>query len=102
VIARIIEAMDAAPSLPSGVQGLGLDTSPTADPAMMTIVRRGVWNLTLAINALLPETRRHARHDADQLFPGRFGRVAMPTAGEYLPDIDRGPARPPNPQGPSS
>ena len=67
VLARIIEAMDAAPSLPPGVHGLGLDTPPAADPAMMTIARRGIWDLTLAINALMPEARRHARDDADQL-----------------------------------
>jgi hypothetical protein len=29
VLARVIEAMDTAPSLPSGVHGLGLDTSPS-------------------------------------------------------------------------
>jgi hypothetical protein len=34
---------------------------------MMTIANRGSWDLTLAINALLPEARRHARDDADQL-----------------------------------
>ena len=67
VLAHIIETMDAAPSLPPGVHGLGLDTSPAADPVMMTIARRGIWDLTLAINALLPEARRHARDDADQL-----------------------------------
>jgi hypothetical protein len=67
VLARIIETMEAAPSLPSGVHGLGLDTSPAADPAMMTTARRGIWDLTLAINALLPEASHHASHDADQL-----------------------------------
>jgi len=67
VLARIIETMDAAPSLRPGVHGFGLDTPPAADPVMMTIARRGIWDLTLAINALLPETRRHARDDADQL-----------------------------------
>ena len=67
VLAHIIEVMDAAPSLPHAIHGLGLDTSPAADPAMLTIARRGIWDLTLAINALLPETRRHARDDADQL-----------------------------------
>ena len=34
---------------------------------MMTIARHGIWDLTLAINALLPEVRRHARDGADQL-----------------------------------
>jgi hypothetical protein len=34
---------------------------------MMTIAHRGIWGMTLAINALLPEARRHARDDADQL-----------------------------------
>jgi hypothetical protein len=67
VLARIIEAMEAAPSLPPGIHGLGLDTSPATDPAMMTIARRSIWDLTLAINALLPEAGRHARDDADRL-----------------------------------
>lgn len=67
VLARIIEVLDAAPSVPSGLHGLGLDTSPTADPAMMRIARRGIWDLTLAINALLSEAGRHARHDADRV-----------------------------------
>jgi len=34
---------------------------------MITIARHGIWDLTLAINTLLPEARCHARHEADQL-----------------------------------
>ncbi len=67
MLARVIETLDAAPSLPSGVHGLGLDTSPAANPAMMTIARRGIWDLMLAINALLAEAQHHARDAADRL-----------------------------------
>jgi hypothetical protein len=66
VLARIVETMEAAPLLPSGVHGLGLETSPAADPTMITIARRGIWHVTLA-NALLPEAGCHARYEADQL-----------------------------------
>ena len=44
VLARVIETMEAAPSLTPSVHGLGLDASPAADPAMMTIARaRHLW-----------------------------------------------------------
>jgi len=56
VLARIVETMEAAPSLPSGVHGVGLETSPAADPAMITIARRGIWDLMLAT----PSCRKHA------------------------------------------
>ena len=56
VLARITETIDTAPSLPSGVHGVGPETSPAADPAMITIARRGIWDLTLAT----PSCRKHA------------------------------------------
>jgi hypothetical protein len=83
VLAHIIEAMDAAPSLPPGVHGLRLDTSPASDSAMMTIARRGILDLTLAINALMPEARRHARDDADQLVAETCTALAAELADCY-------------------
>jgi hypothetical protein len=67
VLARVIETMDTAPSLPSGVHGFGLDTAPDTEPSMMTIADRGIWDLTLAINALLPQVRELALDQADKL-----------------------------------
>jgi hypothetical protein len=83
VLARIVETMDAAPSLPSGVHGLGLETSPAADPAMITIARRSICDLTLAIITLLPEARRHGRHDADQLVAETCTALAAELADCY-------------------
>jgi hypothetical protein len=85
VHARVIETMDAAPSLPAGVHGVGLDTAPPSDyqiialsaphrvaerlteEASMRISSRGIWELTFEVNALLPAVARHARNDADRV-----------------------------------
>ncbi len=64
--ASVIEAMDAAPSLPAGVHGLGLDTVPHADPALMTLARQGVLDLLLALNSLLPQVSEKAGNAADR------------------------------------
>ena len=56
--ALVIDAMDAAPSLPDGVHGLGLDTVPDADPALIVLAHQGVLDLTLALNSLLPQVSR--------------------------------------------
>jgi hypothetical protein len=67
VMARVVEVLEAAPSMPAGIHGAGLDTTPAADPAMMAAARRGVWDLTLAINALLPHVAELAGHEADRI-----------------------------------
>jgi hypothetical protein len=64
--ALVISAMDAAPSLPDGVHGLGLETVPDADPALMVLAHKGILDLTLALNALLPQVSEHARNAADR------------------------------------
>ena len=64
--ASVIDAMDAAPSLPPGVHGLGLDTVPDADPALMVPAHQGVLDLTLALNSLLPQVSEHADNAADR------------------------------------
>jgi hypothetical protein len=64
--ALVISAMDAAPSLPDGVHGLGLETVPDADPALMVLAHQGILDLTLALNALLPQVSEHARNAADR------------------------------------
>ena len=64
--ALVIDAMDAAPSLPDGVHGLGLDTVPDADPALMVLAHQGILDLALALNSLLPQVSEHARHAADR------------------------------------
>jgi hypothetical protein len=67
VITQIIETLEAAPSLPADVHGTGLDTTPEADQHMLAIARRGIGDLTLALNALLPDVAEQASHPADQL-----------------------------------
>ena len=64
--ALVVSAMEAAPSLPDGVHGLGLDTVPDADPALMVLAHQGILDLTLALNALLPQVSEHARNAADR------------------------------------
>jgi hypothetical protein len=64
--ASVIDAMDAAPSMPAGVHQLGLDTVPHADPALMTLALQGVLNLLLALNSLLPQVSEHAGNAADR------------------------------------
>lgn len=64
--AQVIDAMDAAPSLPDGVHGLGLDTVPDADPALMVLAHKGILDLALALNALLPHAGEHASNAADR------------------------------------
>jgi hypothetical protein len=66
VMARIVEILEAAPSMPAGIHGAGLDTTPAADPAMMAVARRGIWDLTAAINALLPQVAQLAGQEADR------------------------------------
>jgi hypothetical protein len=66
VMARIVEVLEAAPSMPAGIHGAGLDTTPAADPAMMAVARRGIRDLTLAINALLPHVAELAGQEADR------------------------------------
>lgn len=64
--AQVIDALDAAPALPDGVHGLGLDTVPGPDPALMILAHRGILNLALALNALLPQVSEHASNGADR------------------------------------
>lgn len=65
IITRIIDVLQAAPSMPTGIHGVGLDTTPAADPGMMLTARRGIWDLTLAINTLLPTAAEQASQEAD-------------------------------------
>ena len=64
--ALVIDALDAAPSLPDGVHGLGLDTVPDADPALMVLAHKGILDLTVALNSLLPQVGEHAASAADR------------------------------------
>ena len=64
--AQVIGALDAAPALPDGVHGLGLDTLPGPDPALMVLAHQGILNLTLALNSLLPQVSEHASDSADR------------------------------------
>lgn len=66
VMARVVEILEAAPSMPAGIHGTGLDTTPASDPAMMAVAHRGIWDLTLAINALLPSVAQLASQEADR------------------------------------
>ena len=50
---------------------------------MMMIARRGILDLMLAINALLPEARRHARDGADQLVAETCTALAAELADCY-------------------
>ena len=96
--ASVIDAMDAAPSLPAGVHGLGLDTVPDADPALMVLAHQGVLDLILALNSLLPQVSEHARQ---RRRPRRGHEVHGPVrrAGRLL----HGPAQDvPEPAGPTT
>jgi hypothetical protein len=64
--ARVIDALDAAPALPDGAHGLGLDTAPGQDPALMVLAHKGILDLALALNALLPPVSEHASNSADR------------------------------------
>jgi hypothetical protein len=64
--AQVIDALDAAPALPGGVHGLGLDTVPGPDPALMVLAHKGIRDLALALNALLPQVGEHASNGADR------------------------------------
>jgi hypothetical protein len=64
--AQVIAALDAAPALPDGVHGLGLDTVPGPDPALMALAHKGILNLALALNTLLPQVSEHASSGADR------------------------------------
>ena len=64
--ALVFDAMDAAPSLPDGVHGLGLDTVPDADPALMVLAHQGILDLILALNSLLPQVADRAASTADR------------------------------------
>jgi hypothetical protein len=88
VLARITETMEAAPSLPSGIHGTGIEASPTSDLEMATVACRGIRDLTLANNALLPRACRHARHEADQ-----FAAEACTALAAELADCYQGTLR---------
>ena len=76
--AQVVSAMDAAPSLPAGVHGLGLDTVPDADPALMVLAHQASWTLSW------PSTRCSRRSASTPAMP--------PTA----PPPRRAPPWPPN------
>jgi hypothetical protein len=66
VIASFIVALETAPSLPVGVHGVGLDTEGDADEEMLHTAHRGILDLVLALNTLLPKVAENARRSADR------------------------------------
>jgi hypothetical protein len=64
--AQVIDALDAAPALPGGVHGLGLDTVPGPDPALMLLAHKGILDLAVALNSFLPQVSEHASSAADR------------------------------------
>ena len=66
VWAQVIDALDAAPALPDGVHGLGLDTVPGPDPALMLLAHKGILDLAAALNSFLPQVSEHAFSAADR------------------------------------
>jgi hypothetical protein len=66
VIAGIVVALEAAPSLPADIHGVGLDTEGEATDEMMRTAHRGILDLVLALNTLLPQVADNARQDADR------------------------------------
>jgi len=83
VMARIVEILEAAPSMPTGIHGAGLDTTPAADPAMMAVACRGIWDLTLAINTLLPQVAELAGQEADRAAAGAGTMLAAELSDCY-------------------
>jgi hypothetical protein len=79
----VFDALDAAPSLPDGVHGLGLNTVPDAGPAMMVIAHKGIWDLTLALNWLLPQVADGAASTADRAIAKRCTALCAELAGCY-------------------
>lgn len=51
---RLIAALDAAPPLPVGVHGLGLNTEPGVNADTMAVAYRAIPEILLALNALFP------------------------------------------------
>lgn len=78
VIVQILRSLEAAPSLARDVHGVGLDTVPETSPELMRLARDGIWELTLAINALLPKVAEGAAHEADR----RAARLGTMLAAE--------------------
>jgi hypothetical protein len=79
----VFDALDAAPSLPDGAHGLGLNTVPDADPAMMIIAHKGIWDLTLALNWLLPQVADRAASTADRVIAKRCTALCAELADCY-------------------
>ena len=79
----VFEALDAAPSVPDGAHGLGLDTVPDADPDMMVIAHKGIWDLTLALNWLLPQIADRAASTADRVIARRCTALCAELADCY-------------------
>jgi len=68
VIAEMTVTLEAAPSLPANVHGLGLETTTPEETTddMLTVARQGINRLVLAINTLLPRVADKAEHNADR------------------------------------
>jgi len=81
--ALVFDALDAAPSLPDGTHGLGLNTVPDTDPAMVIIAHQGIWDLTLALNWLLPQVADRATSTADRVIARRCTALCAELADCY-------------------
>jgi len=58
--------LEAAPSLPANVHGLGLETPAETTDDMLMVARQGINRLVVAINTLLPQVADKAEHSADR------------------------------------
>jgi hypothetical protein len=74
--AQVIDALDAAPALPDGVHGLGLDTVPGADPALMILAHKGILDLAVVLNSFLPRVSESASGAADRAAATRCTSLA--------------------------
>lgn len=83
VAGRFIEVLQAAPSLPAGVHGVGLETTLAADKAMMAEAYQGIWDLALAVNTLLPQVADHASHESDRAATREGTMLAAELAETY-------------------
>lgn len=79
----VFDALDAAPALPDGAHGLGLNTVQDADLAMMIIAHKGIWDLTLALNWLLRQVADRAARTADRVIARRCTALCAELADCY-------------------
>jgi hypothetical protein len=66
VIGGVLDALDLAPSLPTGLHNIHLEPIGAPERSWIQPLASGVANLIAGINVLLPQVAKHATDDADR------------------------------------